>query len=368
MRKGILPPFLAVLLSLTPHLAAAQPASALVEAERAAKRRIVAIDAVSIDRAEKGSGIVIHQDGDRIYVLTANHVVRHSGEDAETTIRLANDPRRLPATLNEYRYGDVALLEVALPAGLPPFEPDRLVVLSRDQVKTNGSARLLGYPGGQPALAASLFSRQRPPQGDSVTLEQKCDEGWSGGAVVDARWRFVGMIQRSHDAGCEAAILEPVLELIRAEAGVAPSLDGSSPVVVLAPFAVPDGVDETVAAAGNAALHQILAGKPHLTVLDRAVDDPGSATHTIRGRLTQPVVERRRLQAYDLDMVGDAYRFSVEVEVLDARGDVWFSRTWSHRHDLRYDAGREPAEPAALPPQAVTAALAEHAEELAALF
>jgi hypothetical protein len=357
-----------LLLSLLPPPAAAQPSSALVEAERAAKRLVVAIDAVSEDRAEKGSGIVIRQDGDRIYVLTANHVVRHSGEDAETTIRLANDPRRLPATLNEYRYGDVALLEAALPAGLPPFDFARLVVLSRDQVKANASARLLGYPGGQPALEASLFSRQRAPQGESVTLERTCAEGWSGGAVVDAQWRFVGLIQRSHDGGCEAAILEPVMELIRAEAGVAPSLDDSSPVVVLQPFAVPPGTAAAVAAAGNAALQQIFAREPHLTVLDAAVGQPGSATRTVLGRLTPPVVERRRLQEYGLDMIGDAYRFSVEVEVRDHHGDVWFSRSYTHRFDLRYDTGKEPAEPAPLPPQALSEAVEKSAEDLAALF
>lgn len=366
-RTQALSPIL-VLLSLTPQPAAGQPTSALVEAERAAKRLIVSIEAISDDRAEKGSGIVIHQDGDRLYVLTANHVVRHSGEEAETTIRLANDPRRLPATLNEYHYGDVALLEVALPNGLPPFDLARLVVLSRDQVKRNASGRLLGYPGGQPALEASLFSRQLAPRGDSVTLEQTCAEGWSGGAVVDAQWRFVGMIQRSHDGGCEAAILEPVLELMRSEAGVAPSLDDTSQVIALAPFAVPAGAAEAVAAAGNDALQQILARKPHLSVLDTAVDKPGAGTRTIRGRLTPAVVERRRLQAYDLDMVGDFYRFSVEVEVLDQRGDVWFSRTYSHHYELRYDKGEEPAEPAPLPPQAVFAAVEKSAEDLSALF
>lgn len=366
--RPLCPVFIVLLYAAAPAFAQDPPSSGLVEAERAAKRLIVSIEAISDLKVEKGSGIVIRQDGDRIYVLTANHVVRHSGEEAEITVRLANDPRRLPAAINEYHVGDVALVEVALPEGIPTFDLERLVVLSRDQVKRNASARLLGYPGGQPALEASLFSRQRAPQGDSVTLERTCAEGWSGGAVVDNRWRFVGMIQRSHDGGCEAAILEPVLELIRAEAGVAPSLDGSSPVIALAPFTVPAGTAEAVATAANDALQQVLARNPSLTILNTAVGDPGAATRTVRGRLTPPVVERQRLQAYDLDMVGDTYRFSVDIEVLDPGGDVWFSRSYSQRYDLRYERGQEPAEPAPLPPQAVFEAVGKSAEELSSLL
>ena len=137
-----------------------------------------------------GTGIVWSEDG---LIVTANHVV---GQSASPTVTLG-DGRELPArVMGIDSYSDFALLKVDA-SGLSPIRQG-----NADDVKVGQFVLALANPQGRKASATSgiITSRRRSMRGfwgvmieDAVISDAKLNPGYSGGPLVDASGRLLGM-------------------------------------------------------------------------------------------------------------------------------------------------------------------------------
>lgn len=137
-----------------------------------------------------GTGIVWSGDG---IVVTANHVVGHA---AAATV-MAADGKELAAQLvGRDPYADVALLKVEAD-GLAPME-----LGEADGVKVGQFVLALAKASGKKPSATSgiVTSHRRSMRGfwgvmveDAVVSDAKLNPGYSGGPLVDASGRLLGM-------------------------------------------------------------------------------------------------------------------------------------------------------------------------------
>ena len=137
-----------------------------------------------------GTGVVWSSDG---YIVTASHVI---GGSAEPTVKLS-DGRELNAkVVGRDQYTDVALLKV---------EADRLSAIqtgSTNDVRVGQFVLALANAFGKKASATSgiVTSQSRSMRGwwgvmieDAVVTDAKLNPGYSGGPLVDASGRMLGM-------------------------------------------------------------------------------------------------------------------------------------------------------------------------------
>ncbi len=137
-----------------------------------------------------GTGIVWSRDG---YIITANHV---TGRAASFEIGL-NDGRKVKAkVVGRDQYSDVALLK----AEADDLEPIELG--ESREIKTGQFVLALANPFGGKASATQgiVTSPSRTIQGwwgvvmeDAVITDAKLNPGYSGGPLVDASGKLVGM-------------------------------------------------------------------------------------------------------------------------------------------------------------------------------
>jgi alpha-tubulin suppressor-like RCC1 family protein len=194
------------------------PASASSETEQ-----IVVMIRCTIDGEPSiGAGILFGSASDRLYVVTANHVVRRGTTEA-TDIRvelrgLPGEP--VPATLTT-RFDakrDVAVLSIAgvrakgIDPALLPF--DRLgdpASLSRGD-----GVRALGYPQGRP-WGSSVAASPLVSVSDSLVVFETAQvvPGNSGGALLDARGQIVGLVLNVLPPEATARSITQVSEVLR---------------------------------------------------------------------------------------------------------------------------------------------------------
>ncbi|MDE1857459.1 MAG: trypsin-like peptidase domain-containing protein [Thaumarchaeota archaeon] len=142
------------------------------------------------DGRRSGTGIVWSGDG---LVLTANHVIGHS---AAPTVVLG-DGRELSAkVVGADPYSDVALLRVEA-QGLSPIDLE-----DAGEIKVGQFVLALANSSGKKASATSgiVTSAKRSMRGfwgvmidDAVVSDAKLNPGYSGGPLVDASGRLLGM-------------------------------------------------------------------------------------------------------------------------------------------------------------------------------
>ncbi|WP_119166177.1 trypsin-like peptidase domain-containing protein [Algihabitans albus] len=162
--------------------------------------------------APEGSGVVVAPDG---LIATAWHVV----EPAERIdVRLA-DGRVLPAELvGQDRASDIALLRVDL--NLPPLAPAPRPALAQP-VCAIGNAYGLGL-----SIACGVVSARDVsnagfnPVEDFVQTDAATNPGSSGGALVDAEGRLVGLLsaifasEGDSNIGINFAVSQPLLQRV----------------------------------------------------------------------------------------------------------------------------------------------------------
>ncbi len=162
--------------------------------------RVVVIRATFGGAPSLGAGVVIGRDKDRIFVVTANHVVRRAGVVAdrvdinfrrkpavarEATVMVENDPERdfavlsLPATS---RF-DIDLCADSF------YGPDA------QEVERGLTVFPAGHPNGMrwmlPAAGDTVVRRQ----GDTIQFQsQVLSPGHSGGALLDGAGKWIGLI------------------------------------------------------------------------------------------------------------------------------------------------------------------------------
>lgn len=185
--------------------------------------QLVVMIRCTIDGDERiGAGIIVGAANDRLYIVTANHVVR-LGAASATNIRVELRSRpgeTVQATLTA-RFdadADVAVLVVpglkALGVDSASFAFDRLgdpAALARGD-----GVFALGYPQGRPwTMNVSPFSVSAVS--DSLITFQSAFvvEGHSGGALLDQRSEIVGLLLNVAPPEATARSFRQVLDLVR---------------------------------------------------------------------------------------------------------------------------------------------------------
>ncbi len=181
------------------------------------------MELVAMVRGELGSGaaILLGRDGDRVYLATANHVVRQGGEEAKKIeVQLKPlAPRWLPAQLLPPA-GDPELDLALLTVDAPGFDFCALPLhLAGDSTRLRRGDPVypVGYPGGilwamplAPDHASQVFPNQISFESQFVRV------GFSGGALLNRRGEVVGMIVADEPPLGRAVPLAPVLNAARA--------------------------------------------------------------------------------------------------------------------------------------------------------
>lgn len=133
-------------------------------------------------RATSGSAFALDLDGDTVLV-TNRHVVENSRSIGVR--RLAGGPALTVASARLAETADVAVLELADPAELPPrLRPGHTATVG-DQV------RIVGFPGAQPAFSQGEVAVAEPGR---LLLDLEVAPGSSGSPVLDEDGRVVGQV------------------------------------------------------------------------------------------------------------------------------------------------------------------------------
>ena len=169
-----------------------------------------------------GAGILVGSANDRLYVVTANHVVRRgTTECADIRVELRSLPGEpVPATLTT-RFDakrDVAVLAIAgvrakgIDPSTLPF--DRLG--DPASLARGDGVRALGNPEGRP-WGSNVATSPIASANDSVIVFETAQvvPGHSGGALLDVRGQIVGLVLNVLPPEATARNIVQVVELVR---------------------------------------------------------------------------------------------------------------------------------------------------------
>lgn len=182
---------------------------------------VVMISALVDGQDGIGAGIIFGAGGDRVYVATANHLVRRGGVEAQQigvrfrSLPGAAAPARLLADLDPGL--DLAVLSVAgikgLGLDLAALRFDRIG--KPDTLKRGDGVFAVGQPGGSRWRLSVSPDRVARVTGDVVQFESTfIAAGHSGGALLNQQGQIVGMIRRDQPPDGEAVHLARVLERV----------------------------------------------------------------------------------------------------------------------------------------------------------
>ena len=183
---------------------------------------------------EVGAGIIFSQQGNSLYIVTANHVVRQGMQDAKVRVRIRTIPgKSFDAQLldDSDASADWAVLEVAnveLPAGGLPFAQ----LGDANSLDRDANVFLIGNPGGRAwELTVRPVGVTRKTS-ESIWFESSLLQGgYSGGALLDDQKGIVGLLKSDQPPHGEALNIQGVLSILE-ERGYAMRLkprEGSSP-------------------------------------------------------------------------------------------------------------------------------------------
>jgi S1-C subfamily serine protease len=162
-----------------------------------------------VGRTTTGSAFAVEIDGVPV-VVTNRHVV----EDART---IAVRPLEGGAALGVVSHrlaadADVAVLELADPAAIPPSLEIGAPVARGDEV------RVIGFPSGRPTITAGPVEDAAPSR---LVLDLAVDPGASGSPVLDETGRVVGQVHARTPDG--RGIATPSTTLLEAASGATPA-------------------------------------------------------------------------------------------------------------------------------------------------
>jgi len=170
-----------------------------------------------------GAGIIfgVSTESDRLYIATANHVVRRGTMEAQ---KLQVQFRWLPgdpvtATLLTHRDASLDLAVLAI-TGLerirvrperPPFAFDQLG--DTTSIGRGNPVYPLGYPHGDPWIKPVTAAPIAHASVDSITFQTSfLSAGYSGGALLNGQFELIGMVRRDEPPNGEAANIDRIVE------------------------------------------------------------------------------------------------------------------------------------------------------------
>ena len=180
-------------LALTGHVHAQD-----VDAAERAKNLIVVVDALST-----GAGIIIGEGADRLYIVTANHVVRAVDDSVAPQIyvsfRFLPGDRIRARVLEDYdRVLDYAVIMIdRVGERAIPMEEIDFAVLPTEVARREDPVLHVGHPYNfrwrvPPELDPDYLTAVRT---DELLFESdRVRAGYSGGGLFNANWRLLGMI------------------------------------------------------------------------------------------------------------------------------------------------------------------------------
>jgi Trypsin-like peptidase domain len=189
-----------------------------------AKRAVVMVNAAIDGDARPGAGIVFGLANDRVYIATANHLVRRGASNAiDIQVEFRWSPgKRFQAELLTYYDASLDLAVLAVP-GLAKTGAAG-AHLSLDRIGSSASLAqgvrgdpvwAIGHPGGE----AYGVSGGQVSQLEALVLKYRVaglvSGGYSGGPVVDQSGLIVGMIRQEEPPDAEATRIDLVLSQLK---------------------------------------------------------------------------------------------------------------------------------------------------------
>ena len=205
-----------------PLTAGAQSQGA-AQAELAEAEQLVVMIRCTIDGQESiGAGVIFGSANDRLYVVTANHVVRRGATEA-ANIRvelrsLPGEPVTATLTTSFDARRDVAVLSIA---GIRALGVDTTKIAFDRLGATTSLARgdgvfALGFPQGRPWGSNVAPSPMSSVTDSVLTFETTLvSRGHSGGALLNLRHEIVGLLLNVQPPDANARNITQVLAMLR---------------------------------------------------------------------------------------------------------------------------------------------------------
>jgi hypothetical protein len=169
-----------------------------------------------------GAGIIVGGDGDRVIIVTANHVVRAGGEERrDLQVRFRSLPGEPAPAILEHDFDnnlDLAVLSVAnakqLGIKLDALAFDRMADVG--SVDRGAAVYVLGHPRGsrwQMNVAPDHISRR---SSDWLYFESRSiAPGYSGGALLDEKGELLGMLRADQPPDGQAVSIASIVSVLR---------------------------------------------------------------------------------------------------------------------------------------------------------
>ncbi len=363
----------------------AQGKADLFAAGGQAKSLIVRITGEGIE----GAGIIYHVESDRIFAVTAKHVVFQRGKQIQgLSVQLHQWPgEQFPLDVITERLHpqkDVAAFEInvaklglslAQLKGAIPLEqlgdPDELD--PGHELFTVGHAPADAWISPKDAVRLAGFDKGEK-DGSIFDIEHRCPGGHSGGGVFDEQWRLVGMIFDNVDPFCRALRIDTVTSILhgwKKAISLTPKKKGEEPLkpalaqqitVAVMDFDNRSGKQlPDISGVAQDVTGSLLVELPRVVVVTRdrlnSVQKELSLTDTVKstggltrlgklldvdaivtGSISRYDVERRQVQLLKgANVQVDTYLMDVTLMVIDVdTGRVRFSRLFSVEHKDTY--------------------------------
>jgi outer membrane protein assembly factor BamB len=198
------------------RLPQASPAPAATP-EDLTKQLVVMIRGKLADVDVIGAGIIVGIDQDRIYIVTANHVVRQGPQTEMTGLKVLL--KWLPGEWTDAKLladfdADLDVAVISVPGARSLILNRRLLFdrlgsepQRKDQVYT------IGFPGGQQWFSRVTADIVSGSTSDLITFETTfLQPGSSGGALVNANWEIVALVKQDQPPNGVAVRIDRVIE------------------------------------------------------------------------------------------------------------------------------------------------------------
>jgi hypothetical protein len=196
---------------------AAQP----VEDREEPLKQLVVMIRSTVDGSEYiGAGLIFGRASDRLYVVTANHVVRPAGLTAAEDVRvlfrwLPGEWTRALLLTDADPVLDIAVLAVPGAGTLAVPELAWQALLSPDALEAGDRVFPLGYPSGEAWFVPRAPHFVSSVTGEAIRTEGDLVPGHSGGVLATETWDVAGIVSRVGSLLAQVSRIDRVVERLR---------------------------------------------------------------------------------------------------------------------------------------------------------